>query len=101
MSQSDLDKRLMENYMKKEIDLRIKLEEELKNNNIVNPELQNYYMQNGLYDYIYPFGLFFQSNEKIPNLEIYFRMNYRYLYKLRYHKYEVDKKYLYYNHTKI
>jgi len=84
MSQSDLDKKLMSNYMKKEIDLRIQLEEELKNNNIVKPELQNYYMQYGLYDYIYPFGLFFQSNEKIPNLEIYFRMNYRYLYKLRY-----------------
>jgi hypothetical protein len=69
--------------MKKEIDNKVRLEEELKNNNITNPELQNYYMQNQLYDYVYPFCLFFHSEEKIPNLEIHFRMNYRYLFKLR------------------
>lgn len=69
--------------MKKEIDNKIKLEEELKNNNVVNPALQNYYMQNQPYDFVYPFCLFFLSEEKIPNLELYFRINYRYLYKLR------------------
>jgi len=83
MSLSELDKKL-ESYMKKEIDNNIKLEEELKNNNVINPALQNYYNQNQIYDYIYPFCVFFESEEKIPNLEIHFRMNYRYLNKLRY-----------------
>lgn len=87
MSGSKFDDELLENYIKKEIDTKIKLEEEMGNNNVINSSLQNFYMQNQIYDYIYPFCLFFQSEEKIPNIDIHFRFNYRYLYKLRYKKF--------------
>ena len=83
MSKNDIDTNLVENYMKKEIQTQIKNSEEINKDLIFDNNLQNYYMQNHLYDYIYPFCIFFQTNEKIPNLDIHFRMNYRYLYKLR------------------
>ncbi len=89
----DYIQREIENSKQKEINNRIKLQNQHekdnknqnKNNEIIvnDPELQNYYMEYNYYDYIYPFCLFFQSKEKIPYTDIYFRINSRYMHKLR------------------
>lgn len=83
MSKSEVNKLLIENYMKKEIDKKIIYEEQGSAKKIFDPALQNFYLNNVLYDYVYPFCLLFKTDEKIPDLDVHFRMNYRYLFKLR------------------